>query len=166
VSTKADYSSEEWQLVLKAPFMAGLAVVAASPSGPLGTLREMFAVGKLVSETTAGASELLRAIAADLSPAALNARGDVSARELKGLRPEQLRTHALEACRSFSGLIDRKATPAEAEELKRWLLGIARRTAEAAKEGGFLGFGGVQVSETEAGAIRELAGALGIAPPA
>ena len=33
--------------------------------------------------------------------------------------------------------------------MKRWLLGIAQRTAEAAKEGGFLGFGGAQVSETE-----------------
>src|SRR6185369_4350159 len=46
MSTKADFSAEEWKLVLKAPLMAGLAVVAASPSGPLGVLREMFAVGK------------------------------------------------------------------------------------------------------------------------
>ena len=51
MSSKADYSAEEWKLILKAPLMAGLVIVAASPSGPLGVLREMFAVGKLVSET-------------------------------------------------------------------------------------------------------------------
>ena len=49
--------------------------------------------------------------------------------------------------------------------MKRWLIGIAQRTAQAAKEGGFLGFGGVQVSETETGAIRDVARALGVAPP-
>ncbi len=45
MSSKTDYSADEWKICLKAPLMAGLAVVAASPSGPLGVLREMFAVG-------------------------------------------------------------------------------------------------------------------------
>jgi hypothetical protein len=165
VSTKTDYSAEEWKLVLKAPLMAGLAVVAASPSGPLGVLREMFAVGKLVADTRtqAGANELLRALVSELS--APDARGQIDAAELRGLPPEQLRARALETCRTVAALVDRKA-PGEAEEVKRWLLGIAQRTAEAAKEGGFLGFGGVQVSETETGAIRDVARALGVAPPA
>ena len=166
MSVKTDYSAEEWKLLLKAPLMAGLAVVAASPSGPLGVLREMFAVGKLVSDarTQAGSSELLRALASELS--APDARGQIDAAELRGLAPEQLKARALEACRTLATLIDGKATPVEAEEVKRWLVGIAQRTAQAAKEGGFLGFGGVQVSETETGAIRDVARALGIAPPA
>ena len=54
MSTKSDFSADEWKLVLRAPMMAGLAVVAASPSGPLGVLREMFAVGKLLAETKTG----------------------------------------------------------------------------------------------------------------
>jgi hypothetical protein len=164
MSTKTDYSAEEWKLVLKGPLMAGLAVVAASPSGPLGVLREMFAVGKLIAETKAqaGSNELLRTLVSELS--APDARGQIDAAELRGLPPEQLKAHALETCRTLAALVDRKATPAEADEVKRWLLVIAKRTAEAAKEGGFLGFGGVQVSETETGAIRDVATALGIAP--
>jgi hypothetical protein len=144
--------------------MAGLAVVAASPSGPLGVLREMFAVGKLVAETRdqPGASELLRTLVSELS--APDARGQVDAAEVRGLASEQLRSHALEACRTLAALIDRKATPAEAGELKQWLAGIARRTGQAAKEGSFLGLGGVQVSESEAAAIRDVARALGIPP--
>jgi hypothetical protein len=137
MSTKADYSAEEWGLVLKAPLMAGLAVIAASPSGPLGLLREMFAVGKLVAETKAQAegqgglsNELLHAAVADLA-----------------------------------ALVDRKASREEAEGVKRWLVTIAQRTAEAAKEGGFLGVGGTRVSEAETGAIREVARVLGIDSP-
>jgi hypothetical protein len=53
-------------------------------------------------------------------------------------------------------------SPAEAEEYKRWLVSLARQTAEAAKEGGFLGIGGTRVSEGESTAITELAAALGV----
>ena len=96
MSTKADYSAEEWGLVLKAPLMAGLAVIAASPSGPLRVLREMFAVGKLVAETKTQAegqgglsNELLRAVVADL--ASPDGRAQVDVAELRGLASEQLR---------------------------------------------------------------------------
>jgi hypothetical protein len=171
VSTKTDYSAEEWKLVLKAPLMAGLAVVAASPSGPLGVLRELFAVGKLVAETKSQAegqggfsNELLRALVADLSSP--DGRAQLDAAELRGLATEQLRAHALDTCRTVAVLLDRKATREEADGLKRWLVAIAQRTAEAAKEGGFLGIGGTRVSETETAAIREIAQVLGVPPPA
>jgi hypothetical protein len=165
MSGKTDYSADEWKICLRAPLMAGLAVIAASPSGPLGVLREMFAVGKLVSETRAqgGSNELLRALVSEIG--APDARGQMDASELRGLGTEQLRAHALDACRAFAALVDRKASPEEAEGVKRWLVGIAQRTAEAAKEGGFLGFGGTQVSRTEAGAIQEVARALGVSEP-
>jgi hypothetical protein len=170
MSSKTNYTAEEWKLVLKAPLMAGLAVVAASPSGPLGALREMFAVGKLVAETKTQAdarsgspNELLGSLVADLgSP---EGRAQMDASELRGLAPAQLRTHALEACRAVAALVDRKASREEAEGIKRWLVGVAQRTAEAAKEGGFLGFGGTQVSETETATIREVAQALGVTSP-
>jgi hypothetical protein len=171
VSTKTDYSAEEWKLVLKAPLMAGLAVVAASPSGPLGVLRELFAVGKLVAETKSQAegqggfsNELLLALVADLSSP--DGRAQLDAAELRGLATEQLRAHALDTCRTVAVLLDRKATREEADGLKRWLVAIAQRTAEAAKEGGFLGIGGTRVSETETAAIREIAQVLGVPPPA
>jgi hypothetical protein len=170
MSTKADYSPEEWKLILKAPLMAGLAVIAASPSGPLGVLREMFAVGKLVAETKSQAegqgglsNELLRAAVADL--ASPDGRAQVDVAGLRGLAPEQLRAQALDACRTLASLVDRKASREEAEGVKRWLVTIAQRAAEAAKEGGFLGVGGTRVSEAETGAIREVARALGIDSP-
>jgi len=101
VSSKTDYSADEWKIVLRAPLMAGLAVVAASPSGPLGVLREMFAVGKVVAETKArpeGHGALLRALVVDL--ASPDGRASVDAGDLRGVAVEQLRSQALDACRA------------------------------------------------------------------
>jgi hypothetical protein len=41
------------------------------------------------------------------------------------------------------------------------LNGLASKVAEASKEGGFLGFGGVQVSDAEKAALAEISSALG-----
>ena len=79
-------------------------------------------------------------------------------------RPQDLaqaKSQALDACREVAALLGRKA-PGEAEGFKRWLLGAAQRAAEASKEGGFLGIGGVRVSEAEKTALAEVAQALGV----
>ncbi len=46
------------------------------------------------------------------------------------------------------------------DEYKRFVLGLARRVAEAHKEG-FLGLSGERVSDTEESAIAEVAEAVG-----
>ena len=48
MTTKADYTAEEWELLTRGPFMAAMAVVAASPSGPIGIIKEMSAVGRVL----------------------------------------------------------------------------------------------------------------------
>jgi hypothetical protein len=68
----------------------------------------------------------------------------------------------LQACREVSALLARKVPAAEAEGFKRWLLTTAQRTAEASKEGGVLGIGGVRVSEAEHAALAEVASALAV----
>ena len=66
MSTKADYSKDEWESLLKAPMMAAMAVVAASPSGPIGVVKEMFAVGKGLLEGAEGTTNpLIAAVVAD-----------------------------------------------------------------------------------------------------
>lgn len=42
--------------------------------------------------------------------------------------------------------LDEKATPEEAAEIKAWLYDVSVKTANAAKEGEFLGFGGKKSS--------------------
>ena len=56
-------------------------------------------------------------------------------------------------------LVEQK-TPLEATAYNGWLLKIASSVAEASKEGGFLGFGGIIVSEAERATLAELTAAL------
>jgi hypothetical protein len=157
VSTKADYSKEEWESLLKAPMMAAMAVVAASPSGPIGVVKEMFAVGKGLLEGAEGTTNpLIAAVVADFKGGNRPATPAERPQDLA-----QVKAQALGACRDVTALLARKA-PDEAEGFKRWLLGTAQRTAEAAKEGGVFGIGGVPVSDAEKAALGEVAGALGL----
>lgn len=161
MTTKSDFTTEEWNQIRRAPFMAGLAVVAASPSGPFGLIKEMFAVGKMLAEVkTQGASnELVKALVAELET---GARDQSASAELQDKSPDQVKSLAIQNLGQITALLEKKATPEEVQGFKQWLVAVAQKVAEAAKEGGFLGFGGTQVSDQEATTIRELSTALGV----
>ena len=157
MSTKADYTKEEWDLIVKSPVMASMAVIAASPSGPIGVVKEMFAVGKGLWAGAEGTTNpLIGALIADLKAGTRPAMPTERPQDLA-----QAKAQALGACREVAALLGRKA-PGEAEGFKRWLLRSAQGVAEAAKEGGVFGIGGVQVSEAEKTALAEVAQALGL----
>ena len=160
MTTKADYTAEEWEVLLRAPVVVGLAVVAASPSGPIGVVQEMSAIGRILGEEPQGAETpaLLRALVADFNAGHRPGGVMPSAQSL-----EELKAHALQTCQEVSALLARKAPASEAESVKRWLLTVARRVAEAAKEGGVLGIGGVRVSAAEQATLAEVAAVLEVA---
>src|SRR6516162_4625123 len=97
MATKADFTAEEWNQTRRAPFMAGLAVVAASPSGPFGVVKEMFAVGKMLAEvkTQGSSNDLIKALVADLE----TTREQSAPAELQGKAPDQVKSFAIESCR-------------------------------------------------------------------
>lgn len=162
MTTKANFTPEEWNLLRRAPMMAGLVVVAASPSGPVGILQETFAVGKVLADAKAQTpGELISSLVADLT----TEEGRKAARpaDLVGKSPEQIKSNALDSLRQVGTLLDQKARPEESQAVKRWLHDTGKRVSEAAKEGGFLGLGGTQVSEQEKAALNELGRSLGVA---
>ena len=53
-----------------------------------------------------------------------------------------------------------KADPDDAAAFRAWLLAVAQAAADAAKEGGFLGFHAVRVSEGEQRMLDKLGEAL------
>jgi hypothetical protein len=67
----------------------------------------------------------------------------------------------LEDCRSVVELLREKASEQESDEYKAWAMSIAKNVAKAAKEGGFLGFGGERVSEGEKQMFAKIAAAFG-----
>jgi hypothetical protein len=160
MATKADFTADEWNQIQRAPFMAGLAVVAASPSGLRcneGIVRCWENAGEVKTQGTS--NELIKGLVADIEAGAkdLNALA-----ELKGKTPDQVKSYAIESCGQVGLLVDKRAKPDEAQGFKQWLVSAALKVAEAAKEGGFLGFGGTRVSEQEAATIKELSTTPGV----
>jgi hypothetical protein len=78
---------------------------------------------------------------------------------LRGSKPGEAKDKAIAGLRQVAALLDAKA-PGDAAAYKSWLQSISQHVAEAAKEGGFLGFGGVQVSDAEKATLGEISSAL------
>ena len=157
MSKQTDYNSEEWKLISAAPVMAGLLVSVSDISSPLGMAKEAIAIVKGVNETAAGTSnELIKSV----SEGILARGGKPDMPDLPNERAG-LHTALIDGCKRAAELVTQKS-PAEAVEYKNWLVTLAKRTAQATKEGGFLGFGGTDVSEAESSAVGEVARALGV----
>jgi hypothetical protein len=108
----------------------------------------------------AGSNALARAVVMELE----TSEGRTTARqafkaELTAKTPAELKSQAIAALTSIAQLVDAKAG-SDAAAFKGWLKSIAERVAEASKEGGLLGFGGVAVSEAERATLGEVSAAL------
>jgi hypothetical protein len=160
--TKTDFTPEEWGRIVASPMVAGMAITAADPSGPWGLLQEGIAGGRSVldAKQNAMANPLAKAIAEDITNAdTRKAAQDRMQTLFKGAQVGEIKRRAIEELRSVAALVDAKA-PQEAVGFKAWLEDVANGAAEAGKEGGFLGFGGVAVSDAERATLAEISAAL------
>ncbi len=161
--SKKDFSPIEWKKVVQAPLLAGFAITAADPSSFVGTLQEAFENAKQLAEAKSGASGgLVKIIAEEI----LTSSGLAEAREgvrsiVQGAKLEEIKDKALDALKETTGIIDQKA-PGDAAAFKGWLAQISKKVAEAGTEGGFLGFGGVKVSDAEKATLNEISQILGV----
>jgi hypothetical protein len=63
MSTKADFSVDEWDLLRSSSLMASMLVVAASPSGPVGLVQESSATARTILQSVGTAqTPLLKAL--------------------------------------------------------------------------------------------------------
>ena len=149
MTTKADFTDEEWTRLERAPLVAGMAISLADPGGPIEAAKESLAAVKTILETAKtgdGDGELVNAVAKDVE-----AKAQQRENPLKGFKPRggMAGEEILDELRAVNQIVTEKATPEEAEAFRKWLLDAAQRSADAAKEGGFLGFNAVRVSEGE-----------------
>jgi hypothetical protein len=164
MTDKSSFTPDEWKLLLESVMMASLAVSAAEPSGLWGLLKESFAGGTELAKAKLdpGANELIKAVVADFgtTDGRSIARDDLK-KKLTGSKPADIKAKCVETLRQVGALVDSKA-PGDAVAFKGWLRQISQHVAEAATEGGFLGMGGVAVSETEKATLAEISSALGL----
>jgi hypothetical protein len=144
MTEKAAFNAEEWSKLVEAPALAALRVVAADRGG---TIRESLSLGRAYAEARKDDGGLLGEIAG--TPPQLD-RSQLKDREAIPQRTEQ-------ALREALSILERTATPEEVEAYRAFVLKLADTVAHAHKEGGFLGIGGKEVSESEQAALDELA---------
>ena len=69
---------------------------------------------------------------------------------------------AVDKSRLAINLLKQKGSPEDVTAYRDFLLTLGDKVANAAKEGGFLGFGGERVSEHERSLLAELTQAIGV----
>lgn len=159
------FTAEEWtQLRLAGSLVAG-GVSAADPSGIFSSIKEAAAGGgAMVAAMKSGAGlELFSALAADRSMPAMPETKALLGEGSREQQMQNLKAAVLARAKQATDLVARKASPAEADAYRRMLVDVAQKAAEASKEGGFLGFGGVRVSAKEQSFIDEVKKAVGLA---
>ncbi|HEU0062651.1 MAG TPA: hypothetical protein VFR19_22420 [Hyphomicrobiaceae bacterium] len=164
MASKTSFTREEWNRILESVMLSGMAVTAADPSGLFGVLKESMATGRtlLAAKADPSSNELIKAVVSDFESGEGRqaARSQVQSR-LKGVAVAEMKNQSIAALREVSQLLDSKA-PSDAVGFKTWLHHIAENAAEASAEGGFMGFGGTQVSDAEKATLAELSKALGL----
>jgi len=170
MSVQEKYTEEEWFLLQTTPSMVGSAMAVAGNSGIMGTMKEAMANVRSIMEANAEYPDnpLIAEVAkkpenrADAKEMASDYRERIMGRmKENGVKePEEVAALTLSDVEQSCAILAAKEDDATALEYKNWLLAIANKVAEAAKEGGFLGFGGEQVSENEQAFLAQLNSAL------
>jgi hypothetical protein len=148
MTTRTDFTDEEWHRLARAPLVAGMAISLADPGGPIEAVKETSAALRaIVDDGRQGTyGDLVREISEDVAE-----RGSRRENPMAGFKPtgRDARDEILAELRAVNDLLVGKTTPEEAAQFREWLKTAAQRTALAAKEGGFMGFNAERVSENE-----------------
>ncbi len=157
MTTKSDFPEDEWARIVRAPFVAGLAISLADPGGPIEAAKETMATVRSATNPPTR-EQLLTEVALELQALTQQRHNP-----LKGFKPtggtgpgEQV----VAELRDVQGLVAARATPEEASAFAAWLIATAQAAADAAKDGGFMGFGAKQVSDGEQAMLDRLTATL------
>ena len=162
MADNSSFTPDEWKLLLESVMMASIAITAAEPHGLWGLLQESFAGGTELAKAkmNPSADELIKAVVADFGTAeGRSIARDGLKEKFTGSKPPEIKAKCIETLRQVAEVVDTKA-PGDAIAFKNWLRQISQHVAEAAKEGGFLGIGGVAVSDAEKATLAEISEAL------
>lgn len=154
MTTKQDFTVEEWDLLLAAPVHATNYLMTADMS-IMGVIREMRAMDKFLTHSTPpdNAGELIHQVLADIKAKGQNKEKLAMPAAEEGQDP---REPARQGLRQVAVLVESKCSPEEAFGFKQWLTDLAQAIAVADKEGSHFGVGGKPISEKEQAALTQM----------
>lgn len=157
MTTKTDFTEEEWDQLLQSPIQVGFYIIFADP-GFTGMFREFKALFNAIFEQPVpdAASELVNSLMVDIEDKSKNREELPGSDDLPKGQPEDEMAKMLRIIEDVAVLLETKASSEEAADFKEWLFGVGKAVSEAAKEGGHFGFGGERVSKKEKYALKKL----------
>ena len=122
MTSKTDFTEEEWTRLKRAPFVAGMAISLADPGGPIEAVKETSATLKTVrAAESGGRGELVGALASEVVQEAGQRKNP-----LGGFKPSKganAGVEILEELREANQIVAGKATPDDAAAFREWSRG-------------------------------------------
>jgi hypothetical protein len=151
-ATQVHGYGSEWSRVQAAPAAALMLVATSDLSGPVGSIKEVQAAAKALSDAARKADP------ASVIGAAFGSGIDTDMmKQVRELAPTK--DKLIEIVKAGASSVAAK-DPAHAGAYNAAILSVAQAAAEASKEGGFLGIGGTLVSKDEQAALDQLRAVL------
>lgn len=162
MTSKINYTADEWKVICDAPLAVGGAVAAAAPSGIVGAVKEGIA---LIDSMMRAAqhhpnNQLIQEVAPKgMSREQIDMWTKVARTMMQQSQTALLMDAGVVTSQKVAMILQGKADPLEADEFKRWLLEVGEDVANAAREGGSVG---TNVSPQEAQILSMMSSALGV----
>jgi hypothetical protein len=160
MTSRADFTEDDWARRGRAPLVAGMAISLADPGGPIEAVKETSAVLKTLLETRDGDfGEFVQSVAHDVA-----AKAQQRENPMAGFTPDRSRAveSVLDELRAVHALLVEKAAPEDVQDFSEWIRTASQRAALAAREGGFLGIGAERVSEREQQMLETIGEIFGV----
>ena len=161
MTSKDAFTEEEWARVRRAPMVAGMAISIADPGGPIELTKETLASLKAASSPPSN-EELLTAVSQDIMSMSKQKQNPLG--DFKIEHSSLAATQILDELSGVHDIVHAKATPEETEAFGRWMVAVTQDAANAAKEGGFMGFHAERVSQGEQDMLHRVAATFEITP--
>jgi hypothetical protein len=159
VTTKSDFTEDEWATLVRSPMVAGMAITLADPGGPIEVVKETTAVLKFATGSSSEQrDDLVGEVAREMRRLAEQRENPIGDFKPRGSMAGK---EIIDELSRANEIVSAKGTPEEAEAYRAWIMECAQRAADAAKEGGFMGFRAERVSQGEKDMLAQLGQALG-----
>ena len=148
MTTRADYTADEWQTLAAMPAVAGLAVILAEESGRRRRKQEMAALEVSAAEAAKEFpdNQLVQAVLPDAQAAA----GSDEVQEYRAVkRTARALEIAVDWCEKVNAILKGKSSFLEADGYKRFVLTAGLNVAMASADAEYLGIGGDKLSHGE-----------------
>lgn len=158
-------------ILTEAPLKAAIAVILASPSGPIGLIQESLALRTAIEELAKRGSPdpLMNAIAQNYKETMDEKNGEQNVEMPADLAVDEMprnsaeaKQQAINAGRKAIDILKSKTAPEDINAYREFFMAVAVRVADAAKEGSFLGIGGKRVSDAEQALLNDLKSVLNV----